>query len=136
MSGLLTCGTDPPIGGHAYANYGSFISIRLLHTLIAVAESGCIVAAPGQVNVSHAAIGQQMRRLEARLGATLFDRNAKPPKLAALARSLFHKERDLLAPMIAYRQILAAWPPWHTKPSRFALQLARSGPTMPLKRLV
>lgn len=73
------------------------MSITLLRTLIAVADTGSFVAASGRVHVSQAAVGQQMRRLEEVLGAALFDRNAKPPSLTALARSLVPKARKVVA---------------------------------------
>jgi DNA-binding transcriptional LysR family regulator len=73
------------------------MSIALLRTLIAVADTGSFVAASGRVHVSQAAVGQQMRRLEDLLGATLFDRHAKPPALTALALSLIPKARDVVA---------------------------------------
>ncbi len=72
------------------------MSITLLRTLIAVADTGSFVAASSLVHVSQAAVGQQMRRLEEVLDAPLFDRNAKPPTLTALARSLIPKAREVV----------------------------------------
>ncbi|TDT76759.1 DNA-binding transcriptional LysR family regulator [Litoreibacter halocynthiae] len=80
------------------------MSITLLRTLIAVADTGSFVAASDQVHVSQAAVGQQMRRLEDVLGAALFDRQAKPPSLTALALSLIPKARAVVA---AYDALLA-----------------------------
>ncbi|SFR40450.1 LysR family transcriptional regulator [Litoreibacter janthinus] len=73
------------------------MSISLLRTLIAVADSGSFVAASGRVHVSQAAVGQQMRRLEDVLGVALFDRHAKPPTLTPLALSLIPKAREVVA---------------------------------------
>lgn len=73
------------------------MSITLLRTLIAVADTGSFVAASGRVHVSQAAVGQQMRRLDEELGTALFDRNAKPSSLTALARSLAPKSREAVA---------------------------------------
>lgn len=80
------------------------MSITLLRTLIAVAETGSFVAASGRVHVSQAAVGQQMRRLEDVLGTPLFDRHAKPPTLTALALSLIPKAREVVA---AYDALLS-----------------------------
>ena len=80
------------------------MSITLLRTLIAVADTGSFVAASDQVHVSQAAVGQQMRRLEDVLGTALFDRQAKPPTLTALALSLIPKARAVVA---AYDTLLA-----------------------------
>jgi DNA-binding transcriptional LysR family regulator len=80
------------------------MSIKLLRTLIAVADTGSFAAASGQVHVSQAAVGQQMRLLEDVLGASLFDRNAKPPTLTALARSLIPKAREVV---LAYDSLLS-----------------------------
>ncbi|EPX81622.1 LysR family transcriptional regulator [Litoreibacter arenae] len=79
------------------------MSITLLRTLIAVAETGSFVAASGRVHVSQAAVGQQMRRLEEITGAMLFNRQAKPPTLTPLALSLISQAREVVA---AYDSLL------------------------------
>jgi DNA-binding transcriptional LysR family regulator len=73
------------------------MSITLLRTLIAVADTSSFVAASGRVPVSQIAVEQLMRRLKEVLGAALFDRNAKPSSLTALARSLAPKSREVAA---------------------------------------
>lgn len=73
------------------------MSITLLRTLIAVAETGSFVAASARVHVSQAAVGQQMRKLEDVVGVALFDRTAKPPALTPLALSLIPKAREVVA---------------------------------------
>ncbi|WP_394199806.1 LysR substrate-binding domain-containing protein [Litoreibacter albidus] len=73
------------------------MSITLLRTLVAVADTGSFVAAAHRVHVSQAAIGQQMRKLEDLLGTSLFDRTAKPPALTPLARSMLPKARSLVS---------------------------------------
>lgn len=72
------------------------MSIALLKTLIAVADQGSFSAAAEATNVSQAAVGQQMRRLEESLHVTLFDRGRKSPQLNPLARALLPKARDLV----------------------------------------
>lgn len=73
------------------------MSITLLRSLIAVSETGSFAEAAGRVNVSQAAVGQQMRRLEEQLGASLFDREGKQPRLNPLGRALVPKARDVVA---------------------------------------
>ena len=84
------------------------MSITLLRTLIAVADSGSFAAASQRVHVSQAAVGQQMRKLEADLGVTLFDRRGRSPRLTDLgeavatrARGVVHSYDGLLNGLIA-----------------------------------
>jgi DNA-binding transcriptional LysR family regulator len=72
------------------------MSITLLRTLIAVSETETFAQAAARVHVSQAAVGQQMRRLEDRLGVALFDRNRKVPRLNPLGQALIPKARDLV----------------------------------------
>lgn len=79
------------------------MSIQLFKSLIAVAEEGSFQAAADRVCVTHAAIGQQMKRLEDTLGVTLFDRSQKSPRLNQLGRAMIPKAKDVVA---AYETIL------------------------------
>ncbi|MFN3208177.1 MAG: LysR family transcriptional regulator [Roseovarius sp.] len=79
------------------------MSITLFKTLIAVAEEGSFNAAADRVCVTHAAVGQQMKRLEDRLGVALFDRSQKSPRLNQLGRAMVPKAKDVVA---AYETIL------------------------------
>ena len=72
------------------------MSITLLRTLIAVSETGSFAGASAQVNVSQAAVGQQMKRLEDSLGVALFDRDRKTPRMNPLGQSLVAKARDVV----------------------------------------
>ena len=72
------------------------MSISLLKTLIAISEQGSFSAAASTVNVSHAAIGQQMKRLEESLHVALFDRTKNTPQLNQLGKALVPKARDIV----------------------------------------
>jgi len=79
------------------------VSIVLFKTLIAVAEEGSFNAAADRVCVTHAAVGQQMKRLEETLGVALFDRSQKSPRLNQLGRAMVPKAKEVVA---AYETIL------------------------------
>ena len=59
-----------------------------LRAFAAFAEAGNITAAGDSLNVSHAAISQQLRNLETHLGATLLDRSGRALALTAQGQQL------------------------------------------------
>ena len=73
------------------------MSIRLLRTLVAVADSRTFTAAAEQVHVTHAAVSQQMQTLEAELGINLFDRSKRTPELMPVAHEIVRKARRLIS---------------------------------------
>lgn len=72
------------------------MSIHLLRTLVAIADERTFSAAAEVVNVTHAAVSQQMQSLESSLGVTLFDRSTRTPELTRLAVEIVHKARVLI----------------------------------------
>ena len=54
-----------------------FPPLSSLRAFSALAEAGTAVAAGEKLNVSHAAISQQIKTLEAHLGLTLVDRSGR-----------------------------------------------------------
>jgi DNA-binding transcriptional LysR family regulator len=82
-------------------------SIRLLKTFLAVAAEGSFAAAAPRVALTQAAVGQQMRALEAELRRPLFERQGKSVVLSDAGRDLVPAVRKLVA---QYEQLLAAAP--------------------------
>ncbi|MEP1933924.1 MAG: LysR substrate-binding domain-containing protein [Paracoccaceae bacterium] len=79
------------------------MSISLFKTLIAIADTGSFRGAADVVCVTHAAVGQQMRRLEEAQGVKLFDRSEKSPKLNQLGKAFVPKAQAIVR---AYDTIL------------------------------
>jgi DNA-binding transcriptional LysR family regulator len=79
------------------------LSISLLKTLIAISEQGSFSTAANHVHVSHAAVGQQMKRLEELLNATLFDRSNRTPRLNQLGKALIPKAKSVV---LSYETLL------------------------------
>ena len=82
-------------------------SIRLLRTFIAVATEGSFAAAAPRVALTQAAVGLQMRTLEAELRRQLFERQGKSVALTDAGRELLPAVRKLVA---MYDQMLASSP--------------------------
>lgn len=72
------------------------MSIHLLRTLVAIADERTFSAAAEAINVTHAAVSQQMQTLEANLEVTLFDRSTRTPELTPLAVEIVRKARVLI----------------------------------------
>ena len=71
-------------------------SIRLLRTFLAVASEGSFAAASSRVALTQAAVGQQMRALEAELRRPLFERNGKSVTLSESGRAVLPQVHELV----------------------------------------
>lgn len=73
------------------------MTIRLLRTLVAIADVRTFSAAADIVHMTHAAVRKQMQTLEANLGVSLFNRTTRTPKLTPIALEVVRKARSLIA---------------------------------------
>lgn len=74
------------------------MEVGLLRAFLAVVEAGGMTAAAGRLNLTQAAVSQQIKRLELTFGAALFDRSAgRKLTLTALGERLVGYARRMLA---------------------------------------
>ncbi|WP_374298286.1 LysR family transcriptional regulator [Paracoccus sp. (in: a-proteobacteria)] len=64
------------------------VDTRQLKTLLAIVESGSFSRAAGAVHLTVSAVSQQIQALEQEVGAPLFDRASRPPRLTAAGQQM------------------------------------------------
>lgn len=72
------------------------MSIKHLRTLVSVHDSGSFLTASRELNVTLSTVSMQMKGLERELGAELFDRSHRPPKLTQAGVRLVEPARNLV----------------------------------------
>ncbi len=73
------------------------MNIQHFRTLVAVRDHARFLDAADTLALTPAAVSQQMRLLEDQLGAELFDRSVRPPRLNAHGERVVAEARDVLA---------------------------------------
>ena len=72
------------------------MSIQSLKTLIAISDEGSFRAASEKIGISAAAVGQQMKALEAQFGVPLFNREGRIPRLNTNGNALIPKAKAVV----------------------------------------
>ena len=72
------------------------MDIRVLYTIVAIAEHGSFLAASRALNLSPAAVSLHVKIIEDELGETLFDRSVRPPVLTEAGRRTLERARRVL----------------------------------------
>jgi len=80
-------------------------STRTLNIFLAVVRGGSFAAAGAQAGLTAAAVGQQMRALEAELQRPLFDRGARSVALNGAGLALVAPVKDLVARFAALAKV-------------------------------
>ena len=80
---------------------------RALRTLTRIASVGSFATSAAQLNMTLSAVSMQMKALEAELGASLFDRNFRPPRLTPEGRAVAAQAAKVLAEEDALLDICA-----------------------------
>jgi DNA-binding transcriptional LysR family regulator len=71
--------------------------LRLLSSFVAIAEEGSLTRAAARLHIAQQSLSQQMRTLEAQLGATLLERTSRGVRLTPVGAVLLREARALLA---------------------------------------
>jgi DNA-binding transcriptional LysR family regulator len=71
--------------------------LRLLRSFVAIAEEGSLTRAAARLHIAQQSLSQQVRTLEAQLGATLLERTSQGTRLTPVGAVLLGEARALLA---------------------------------------
>lgn len=78
------------------------MDVRLLRTLVMVADRGSFAAAAEALGLSQSSVSQHIRQIEERFRIELFDRSRRPPELSAAGRVFVERARDVV---VGYRDL-------------------------------
>lgn len=84
-------------------------TLRQLHYLVTLADTGSFVSAARAANVSQPSLSQQVKALEERLGVRLVDRTATGAILTPIGRTLVARARGVLAGVRELEALAARW---------------------------
>ena len=73
------------------------LDVSLLRAFVAVVDAGGMTAATGVLNLTQAAVSQQIKRLEETLGEELITRDRRGMKLTTAGERLFGRAKRMLA---------------------------------------
>ena len=73
------------------------LDISVLRTFLSVAETTSMTTAANALNLTQAAVSQQVKRLEEMFGGQMFERDRRGMKLTAAGERLFGKARKMVA---------------------------------------
>jgi len=73
------------------------VDLRQLRYFVAVAEAGSLTRAAGELHIAQQSLSEQIRALEAQLGAPLFERSSRGVNLTDVGTVLLREARPLLA---------------------------------------
>lgn len=85
------------------------MNLKALQTLVAIYESNSFQEAARRLNISQSAVSMHVKSLEDSLGATLFDRRARPPAISELARSIIPEAKEILERVEAVHRLAHGW---------------------------
>jgi DNA-binding transcriptional LysR family regulator len=71
--------------------------LRLLRSFVAIAEAGSLTRAAARLHIAQQSLSQQVRTLEAQLGAPLLERTSRGVRLTAVGTVLLREARAVLA---------------------------------------
>jgi DNA-binding transcriptional LysR family regulator len=77
--------------------HGMTPELRLLRSFVAIAEEGSLTRAAARLHIAQQSLSQQVRTLEAQLGATLLQRSSRGVRLTPVGAVLLREARTLLA---------------------------------------
>jgi DNA-binding transcriptional LysR family regulator len=73
------------------------LELRQLRYFVAIAEEGSLTRAAARLHIAQQSLSQQLRTLEAQLGATLFERSSRGVTLTEVGAVLLREARPVLA---------------------------------------
>lgn len=87
--------------------------IRLLETMVALAETKSFVRAADMLHLTQPGVSQQTARLERHFGVRLFTRGSGPVELTEAGRQIITRARDIIAAVARLEAEARAWAQGH-----------------------